>query len=121
MKSAPISVTAQGDIPLFRLPNAAGKGCAGLVTGAPSYAFKWSGKTDNLHIAFEGDGDGTLMVVGLGAKQVWCNDDASGDTLNPAIDIESPADDTYLVYVGRTSPKQPVTGKLTVTEAAKEQ
>jgi len=115
-----VDVTADGILPLFRLPVAQQKGCAGMVTGAPSYSFKWSGKADNLHIAFTGDADSTLMVVATGAKQLWCNDDATAGSVNPAIDISNPADDTYLVYVGRISPKKPVTGKLTVVEAAKE-
>jgi hypothetical protein len=60
------------------------------------------------------------MVVGTGSKQVWCNDDAKAGSPNPAIDIATPADDMYLVYVGRVSPAKPVTGKLTIAEAAKE-
>jgi hypothetical protein len=115
-----VDVKAEGDIPLFSIPAAANHGCGGLVTGAPSYAFKWAGNADNLHIAFTGDGDSTLMVVGTAGKQVWCNDDAKEGSPNPAIDIANPADDLYLVYVGRVSPKAPVTGKLTVAEAAKE-
>ena len=111
-----VDVKAEGIIPLFRIPAAANKGCAGLVTGAPTYAFKWSGKTGNLTVAFLGDADSTLMVVGTAGKQVWCNDDVQPGTFNPGITIPSPADDTYLVYVGRVSPKQPVTGKLTVAE-----
>jgi heat shock protein HslJ len=112
-----VDVTAEGEIPLFKIPAAQDKGCAGLVTGAPNYAFKWSGKTDNLHVAFEGDADSTLMVVGLGNKLVLCNDDAQPGNTNPAIDIPNPADDTYLVYVGRISPEKPVKGTLTVAEA----
>ena len=116
-----VDVTADGIIPLFRIPAAADKGCAGLVTGAPSYAFKWTGKADNLHFAVDASADTTLMVVTTGGRQVWCNDDAKQGTVNPAIDIANPADDTYLVYVGRVSPKAPVNAKLTVAEAAKEQ
>ncbi len=119
-RAVTVDVTADGEIPLFRIPAAADNGCAGLVTGAPSYAFKWSGEANNLHISFAGDGDSTLMVVGTGSKQVWCNDDAKDGTSNPAIDIPTPADDMYLVYVGRVSPAKPVTGKLTIVEAAKE-
>ena len=118
-KPVTVEVTAEGIIPLFRLPEAQNKGCGGLVTGAPSYAFKWSGETPNLNVSFEGDGDSTLMVVGVGNKLVLCNDDAVQGNPNPAIDIENPQEDIYLVYVGRLNPEKPVTGTLTVTEAAK--
>lgn len=117
--AASVAVTAEGEVPLFRISAAAEQGCAGLVTGAPSYAFKWSGATDALRIAFEGDADSTLMVVGQDSKQVWCNDDAQPDSIHPAIDISNPADDTYLVYVGRINPEKPVKGTLTVIAAAK--
>ncbi len=112
-----VDVTAEGEVPLFKIPAAQEKGCAGLVTGAPSYAFKWNGKTENLRVSFEGDADSTLMVVGQGSKIVLCNDDAQPGNIHPAIDIPNPADDTYLVYVGRISPEKPVKGKLTVAEA----
>jgi hypothetical protein len=112
-----VEVTAEGIVPLFKIPAAADKGCAGLVTGAPSYAFNWSGAAKNLHLAFEGDADSTLMVVSPGNKLVVCNDDAKAGSIHPALDIADPADGTYLVYVGRVSPEKPVKGTLTVTEA----
>ncbi len=117
--AASVAVTAEGEVPLFRIPPAAGQGCAGLVTGAPSYAFKWSGVTNAIRIAFEGDADSTLMVVGLDSKLVWCNDDAKPDSIHPAIDVPNPTDDTYLVYVGRINPEKPIKGTLTVVAAAK--
>ncbi len=112
----PLAVTAEGEAPLFRMPEAAGKGCAGLVASTPSYSFTWSGKTANLRIAFEGDADATLMVVGQNSRLVLCNDDAAANNLNPAIDIPDPAEDTYLVFVGRIDPNKAVNGTLTVAE-----
>lgn len=111
-----VAVTAEGQSPLFRLAEAAGKGCAGLGASTPSYSFAWSGKTGNLRIAFEGDGDATLMVVGQTSQLVLCNDDAAANNFNPAIDIPDPAEDTYLVYVGRIDPNKPVKGTLIVAE-----
>jgi hypothetical protein len=112
-----VDVTAEGIVPLFKIPAASDKGCAGLVTGAPSYAFVWSGAAKNLHIAFEGDADSTLMVVSPGNKLVLCNDDAQAGSIHPAIDIPEPAEGAYLVYVGRINPEKAVKGTLTVTEA----
>ena len=119
---APVAkeLTAEGNIPLFRLPEAQEKGCGGLVTGLPLFAFKWTGQTENLRVSFAGDGDSTLMVIGGNKPAVLCNDDAKAGDPNPAIDIENPAEGTYLVYVGRINPEKPVKGTLTVAEAAKE-
>lgn len=118
--TASVKVTAEGEVPLFHIPEARNNGCAGLVTGAPSYVFKWSGATDALRVAFEGDADSALMVVGQASKIVLCNDDAELGTIQPAVDIPEPADDTYLVYVGRINPEQPVKGTLTVAETKEE-
>ncbi|MCU0506966.1 MAG: META domain-containing protein [Anaerolineae bacterium] len=119
--AAPLTkeLTAEGNLPLFRLPEAQERGCGGLVTGIPLYAFKWSGKTDNLRVSFAGDGDSTLMIIDMNNRSVFCNDDATEGDPNPAIDIENPADGTYLVYVGRINPEKPVKGTLTVAEAPK--
>jgi len=111
-----VEVTVEGAVPLFRIPEALGEGCAGLGAGAPDYSFTWSGKTANLRIAFEGDADATLMVVGQSSQLVLCSDDAATNNFNPAIDIPDPAEDTYLVYVGRIDPDKPVKGTLTVAE-----
>lgn len=112
-------LTAEGNLPLFRLPEAQERGCGGLVTGLPLFAFKWSGQTENLRVSFAGDGDSTLMVIDMKDRAVLCNDDATEGDPNPAIDIENPAEGVYLVYVGRISPEKPVKGTLTVAEAPK--
>jgi heat shock protein HslJ len=119
--AAPLTkdLTAEGNLPLFRLPEAQERGCGGLVTGLPLYAFKWSGKTENLRVSFAGDGDSTLMIIDMNNRTVLCNDDAAEGDPNPAIDIDDPAEGTYLVYVGRINPEQPVKGTLTVAEAPK--
>ncbi len=111
-----IAATVEGQVPLFSMPEAVGKDCAGLVAGPPTYWFAWSGKTDNLRIAFEGDADATLMVVGQKSQLVLCNDDAAAGDFNPAITIPDPAEDTYLIYVGRIDPSKAIKGTLTVAE-----
>jgi hypothetical protein len=59
------------------------------------------------------------MIIDMNNRSVFCNDDATEGDPNPAIDIENPADGTYLVYVGRINPEKPVKGTLTVAEAPK--
>jgi hypothetical protein len=113
-----VDVTADGHIPLFRIPAAAHNGCAGLVNGAPSYAFKSTGSVPAMRVAVsEADGDTTLMVVGLGSKKVWCNDDAEAGSTHPVVNITNPAEDSYLVWVGRVSPKAPVKAQINVAQA----
>jgi hypothetical protein len=92
--------------------------CGGLITVAPSYAFEWSGQAKALGVMFEGDGDATVIVRTPDGKFV-CADDADGkNNLNPLAVVSNPAAGSYLVWVGRLDPAQPVTGKLTVASTA---
>ncbi len=109
-----VDVVTDGIVPLFQLP-VAERGCAGLVTGAPTYTFDWQGEIDTLRVMFEGDGDSSLLVIGPD-RTVVCNDDsADGSNHNPVIDISGPTNGLYAVYVGRLSPEAPVTGVLSIT------
>ena len=84
-----VEVVADGIVPLFQLPLEA-QGCAGLVTGAPSYTFNWVGEAQDMRIMFEGDGDASLLVIGPD-RAVACSDDsADGSNQNPVIDISGP-------------------------------
>jgi NlpE N-terminal domain len=109
-------ITAEGKVPLFAMP-LKDKSCAGLV-GSPDFVFNLAGQSKNLRIFFEGDSDGTLLV--LGPKDLAaCNDDAErGVNVNPQVDIANPAEGAYAVFVGRLNPAKPISGKLTITEAA---
>lgn len=112
--SAP--VVAAGVVPAFDLP-IRGAVCPGYINNAIDYSFTWSGETPNLRVFFEGDGDASLLVVGPG-DTVYCNDDVAGkENLNPMVNIVNPPTGTYLVYVGRINPEQPVSGLLTVVES----
>jgi hypothetical protein len=116
-KPVTVEVTSEGKIPAFALPIKA-RGCAGLLADKPDYTFDWSGQSKNLRIFFEGELDSSLLVLGPNGLAI-CNDDAeAGANVNPVVDVSNPAEGTYLVYVGRLNPTQPVKGKLTITEAA---
>jgi hypothetical protein len=116
-KPVTVEVTSEGTVPAFSLSTKAGS-CAGLVSQQPDYTFNWTGQSKDLRIFFEGELDASLLVLGPDGL-VRCNDDAqAGANVNPVIDLPNPAEGTYLVFVGRLNPTQPVKGKLTITEAA---
>jgi hypothetical protein len=112
-----VDVTADGILPMPEmLTNDAL--CSGLVSLTPSYAFDWSGETETLSLFVEADGDTTLLVR-TPAGSLLCGDDADGaDNLNPLVVISEPAEGRYLVWVGRIDPSEPISGTLTITEAA---
>ena len=88
------------------------------MTIAPNYAFDWSGDAKALNLLVEANGDTTLLVKAPDGSFL-CADDADGsNNLNPLLAISEPAAGRYLVWVGRVDPSKPVTGKLTLTEAA---
>lgn len=111
-----VEVTADGDLPVPEmLTNDAL--CSGLVNLTPSYAFDWSGETDALSLFVEADGDATLLVRAPDGN-LLCGDDTGADNLNPLVTIVEPAEGRYLVWVGRIDPAEPISGVLTITEAA---
>jgi hypothetical protein len=110
-------VKAEGELPTPELATAE-PFCSGLISVAPSYAFEWTGGAKAAGVMFEGDGDTTLIVRTPDGKFV-CADDAAGSAnLNPLVVLDNPAAGRYLVWVGRTNPDKPVTGKLTVASTA---
>ncbi len=111
-----VDVTADGILPMPELLTNDAL-CSGLVSLAPSYAFDWSGETETLSLFVEADGDTTLLVRAPDGS-LLCSDDASADTLNPLVAIAQPAEGRYLVWVGRITPDEPVSGILTITETA---
>jgi hypothetical protein len=110
-------VTAEGNLPIPELATGDTL-CGGLVSVAPSYAFDWSGQTKAIGAMFEGDGDATLIIRTPDGKFVCADDVAGSANLNPLVLLGDPAAGRYLVWIGRTSPEKPVTGKLTVAPTA---
>lgn len=112
-----VDVTADGDLPVPEMLTS-DQLCSGVISLAPSYAFDWSGETETLSLYVEAEGDTTLLVRAPDGS-LLCADDADGaDNLNPLVTISAPADGRYLVWVGRIDPSEPVSGTLTITEAA---
>ena len=114
-----VDVVADGLIPLFQLP-LGGESCAGLVTGAPSYTFNWTGAADDLRIMFEGDGDSSLLVIGPDMDIACADDSADGSNRNPVVDLGAAMTGLHAVYVGRIDPATPVTGVLSITNMTDE-
>jgi len=111
------SFTATGVLPAVELQTGDTL-CGGLVTVAPVYAFDWTGASKPLTLFGEATGDTTLLVRTPDGGFL-CADDADGaNNLNPLLTISAPDAGRYLVWVGRVDPSQPVTGTLTLTEAA---
>jgi serine protease Do/protease YdgD len=109
--------TATGEFPAVELQTGDTL-CGGLVNVAPDYAFDWSGDAKALKLFAEASGDTTLLIRAPDGSFL-CADDADGNrNLNPLLTIAKPAGGRYLVWVGRVDPSKPVTGKLTLTEAA---
>jgi hypothetical protein len=112
------AITAEGTVPLFQL-NLDNPQCSGLVSAAPDFVFRWAGDSEQLTLFFEGDADATLLVLGAGGDVLACNDDIEpGGNVNPLVALPAPPDGIYGVWVGRLGASQPVTGVLTITQAA---
>ncbi|MCX7668832.1 MAG: hypothetical protein N2439_02005, partial [Anaerolineae bacterium] len=86
--------------------------CVGYYPGAPYLQVAWFSGGPNLRFYFvptDPAGDTTLLIYDP-AGNVHCNDDSFG-TLSPTVDIASPANGTYTVWLGSYGPGS-VAGRL---------
>ena len=112
-----VEISSEGTVPAFDFTFEDVQ-CNGFVGDFPDYVFEWTGDAEQLAIYFEGDVDSTLVVVKPGPG-IACNDDAvTGENVNPLLLISEPAEGLYAVFVGRLNQEGPVSGELTITDAA---
>lgn len=74
--------------------------CRGFATSSPDYILSVFGEMDTLRVFFNSLGDTTLIIAQPDGSFV-CSDD--GDGLNPVIDLISPVEGEYAVWVGSFS------------------
>lgn len=91
--------------------------CAGHAAIAPDYRLFWSGSSDELRFFFVADdgGDTTLLINRPDGSWI-CNDDATGGTLDPMVELYDPAPGQYDIWVGSYHAGSFVGGSLYITE-----
>lgn len=109
--------TATGVLPAVELQTGSTL-CGGLVHVAPDYAFDWTGASKPLNLYVEANGDTTLLVRTPDGRFLCADDADSTRNLNPLLAMSGTDAGRYLVWVGRVDPAKPITGTLTLTEAA---
>jgi len=91
-----IAVVSGGRV--YVTPLNLGQGCLGYASVAPDYRINWSGSVPNLRVFFAGEGADTTLLIHTPDGRWLCNDDFSG--FSPLVDITSPVDGTYNIWVG---------------------
>jgi serine protease Do len=78
----------------------------------------WSGTSQQLRIFFEATttGGDTTLIVNDPTGAWHCNDDASGNTLNPLVVLTQPRAGQYDIWVGSYSMGEGITGTLYISE-----
>lgn len=93
-----------------------GSDCTGYATAAPDFRINWSGDATNLRIFFVSDeGEDATLVINDATANWHCNDD-HGAGLDPLVDIESPPEGQFDVWVGSYSSGEFIVGTLYITE-----
>lgn len=79
-----------------------GNGCSGYIAnGAPLVTVQHTGGPLSIYVT---SGTDTTLLVADPAGRWQCSDDATPDTSNPGITIDTAAAGTYAVWVGTFSP-----------------
>ncbi|HRE46208.1 MAG TPA: hypothetical protein PLD47_00650 [Aggregatilineales bacterium] len=107
------NVEGGGDVYYFNL-DLNNRFCTGFGAAAPAITFSYKGTGETpLRVFFEGDLDGTLIVIAEDGR-VLCNDDAeSRRNYNPMVTIPFPKEGRYAIFIGSYDPVLRVTGRLT--------
>lgn len=95
-----------------------GSSCTGYASQSPDYQLNWSGNTDDLRVYFEPDnaGQDATLIINSPDGEWLCNDDATDDTLNPAIALSGQDDGRFDIWVGRYSQGELMPGTLYISE-----
>lgn len=92
-----------------------GEGCRGNVTSQPDVEVAYSEPSSHMRLFFVGAGDTTLIIEQPDGSYV-CNDDGVGT--DPVVDIPSPAEGSYFVWVGTFGSTEFIPGYLMISEFA---
>jgi hypothetical protein len=96
-----------------------GEECAGYVTSNPTVALNWTNgdgeATDLLRIFTYSDYNASIIVQ-LPDGTYQCSDDAHEHLLDAQVDILSPAEGRYVIWVGTSAVDQIFAGFLVLTE-----
>ena len=94
-----------------------GSDCLGYAATAPDLRLQWTGDSPNLRIFFVADGGEDTTLIVNDANGTWhCNDDSPFGGVDPLVDIPSPPEGQYDIWVGSYEAGAYVEGTLYITE-----
>jgi len=104
-------IVSGGSLDVSRMGH--GAGCTGFATRQPDVIVNYSNSASFLRFYFQGSGDTALVINDAGGN--WhCNDDTAG--LNPQVDIPSPPNGQYDIWVASYRAGENIRGTLYATE-----
>lgn len=95
-----------------------GSGCRGYAAIAPDYSLRWGGGGARLTFYYvaASSGDDTTIIINTPGGEWLCNDDARSGTLNPGVEVGSPASGRYDIWIGTYSSGDFIEGELRISE-----
>lgn len=89
-------------------------GCRGHVTRQPDLIIRYHGARSWVRFFVRASGDTTLLINDASGR--WHCDDDSGGNLNPMVDIQSPPEGQYDIWVGSYRTGEQIQGQVGMTE-----
>lgn len=111
-----VEMTAGGSVDVSLL--SLGDSCVGFATQAPDYRISWTDTSENLKFSFEAhdSGNDTTIIISDPTGNWHCNDDGSGNTLNPLYNFMNPPEGQYDIWIGSYEEGEYIDGVLKVSE-----
>ncbi|MEZ4771016.1 MAG: copper resistance protein NlpE N-terminal domain-containing protein [Caldilineales bacterium] len=88
--------------------------CAGYVNRQPVVTVNWTGEAEFVEAFFVSDDDPTLVVLAPDG-QVYCNDDANDQLMDPVVEVANPLPGQYRIWIGSYARNQLIPGILVLT------
>ncbi|MCA1780306.1 MAG: serine protease, partial [Xanthomonadaceae bacterium] len=109
-----ITITSGGTVPVSYL----GGDCTGFAAQAPDYRLHWAGGGTEMRVLFSASqyGNDTVLVINRPDGGWACNDDASSNTTDPMVVLNSSQAGVYDIWVASYDENAYIEGTLHITE-----
>lgn len=88
--------------------------CAGFINTQPVVTVDWTGETEFVEVFFVSNDDSTLVILAPDG-QIYCNDDANDQLLDPVVELTNPIPGKYRIWAGSYARNQLIPGVLVLT------
>nr|WP_256473602.1 serine protease [Aliidiomarina quisquiliarum] len=92
--------------------------CVGFTASAPDLKLHWAGSNSPLFMHFQAtrEGDDPSLIIAAPNGQLYCNDDADMNSVNPAMAFKNAPTGIYSIWIGSYNGNKRIPGVFSIAE-----